>query len=626
MALACVFVGLLIAPPVATAGWLPAVDLSAPGEYTFGQAPQVAVDGSGGALAVWPQLRGEYVVQASSKAPGGTWGPPVNISPRGSIEPSVAMNATGHAVAAWVRRYSQITIQAASRSPEGKWGASDDLTVPAYGDAGSVDVAIDPAGNAVAIWTRMGKTSSYLIEAATRPLGGQWTPPVELTEPGNNAWSPKLAVAPSGRVVAVWSRWNDAGDTIIQVAEKNAGEGWSETEDLSPGGFRSYLPDVKVGAGKTVVVWGSEEDDEVDGDELIEAAVKEAGEPWEEPEEISELGSRFAVLGMDSQGNALAVWPSESEDGKTPEASTLPVGGNWTNSVPLAGPQLVDALEPELAVDPAGRAMVTWKAWNGVHPTIEAITGTVGGAWGVPATISPPDAWSSNPQIAIDSVGNAAAVWKASTKSDWTTQAAVFDATKPELGSVSMPSLGRAGRPISFAASPFDAWSPLSSVTWTFGDGSTAAGPSAVHSFKQAGQFPITVTATDAAGHSTTASGLIDVTPALAISNRLVKVSQGRARLELRCPGTAICQGSAKLTRRMASKKGRRRSRVIANFNFSIPADTRKIVSAKLKPRVLKLLRGTSRKGLRARLTGDAVERRTVVLKRAIDPKPKRRR
>lgn len=617
--------GLLIAPSAATAGWLPAVNLSAPGEYDFGQAPQVAVDGAGGALAVWPQLRGEYVVQASSKAPGGAWGPAVDISPRGAIEPRLAMNATGHAVAAWVRRYSQITIQAASRSPRGNWGAAENLTVPAYGDAGFVDVAIDPAGNAVAIWSGMGKTSSYVIGAATRPLGGRWTPPVELTEPGNNAWSPRLAVAPSGRVVAAWSRWNDAGDTIIQVAEKNPGEAWSEAEDLSPEGFRAHTPVVKFGGGRTVVVWARDEDVEVEGDEVIEAAVKEAGGAWEEPDEISELGSRLPVLGMDSQGNALAVWPSESEDGLIPEASTLPLGGTWTDSVPLSEPELVNALEPKVAVDPAGRALVTWKAWNGAHPAIEAITGIVGGGWGFPVTVSPPNTWSHNPQIAIDGAGNAAAVWKASTKPGWTTQAAVFDATKPILDPVSIPPLGRAGRPISFAASPFDAWSPLNPLTWTFGDGSIATGPSAVHSFARAGRFQVTVTATDAAGHSTTASGLIDVTPALAISNRLVKVRKGRARLGLHCPGTAVCHGSAKLTRQMRSRKGRKRSRVIGNFDFSIPGDAQRTVTAKLEPRVLKLLRAARRKGLRAQLQGDAVEPRTVVLRR-VAPRPAHRR
>ena len=117
---ACVLVGLLVPPPVATAGWLPAVDISAEGELGFDQMPQVAVGASGDAVAVWPQREGHYVIQASTKNAGGTWDPPVDISPPGeeSIAPQVAMNASGHAVAIWTRWGG--TIKGANRTPQGR--------------------------------------------------------------------------------------------------------------------------------------------------------------------------------------------------------------------------------------------------------------------------------------------------------------------------------------------------------------------------------------------------------------------------------------------------------------------------------------------------------------------------
>jgi len=77
---------------------------------------------------------------------------------------------------------------------------------------------------------------------------------------------------------------------------------------------------------------------------------------------------------------------------------------------------------------------------------------------------------------------------------------------KSRVERVSIPRR-RAGHSISFAASPSDAWSPIHSTDWTFGDGSAATGSSVTHSFQEAGRFPVTVTTTDAAGHSSTASG-----------------------------------------------------------------------------------------------------------------------
>ena len=570
------------------------------------------------------------MVQASTKAAGGAWEPPVDLSSPGedSLEPRMAMNAAGHAVAVWVRFGSQPTVQAASRSPQGNWGEPVDISVPDYGGPSDLDVAIDPAGNAVVVWTRLNydKSSSYVIEAVTKQAGGQWTPQVELSEAGNNAWGPRLAVDETGHIVAVWSRWNDAGDTIVQAIEKDPGEAWSETEDLSLEGDRAHSAVVEISEGKTVVAWARDEDEEEEDDELIEATAKEASGPWEEPVEISELRSTIPKLGMDAQGNVLALWTSESEDGLTPEVSTLPIGGTWTNPIPLSEPNPVDGLEPEIAVDPAGRAAVVWRAWNGTSPVIEARTGSVGGGWGTPVPISPPEAWSSSPEVAMDGAGNVATVWRAAIKSDWTTQARVFDATSPVLNSVSIPPLGRAGRPIAFSAAPFDAWSPTNWVRWAFGDGSTAGGSSAVHSFEEAGRFQVTVTATDAAGHSTVASGLIKVTPALAVSSRVVSVKNDKARLSLHCPGTADCRGGARLTRRIAGRKGPRRARLTRYFKFTISANARQIVTTRLKPKALKFFRDASRKGLRAELTGNAVEPRDIVLRPATTRKPKPRR
>jgi hypothetical protein len=608
-AVAGVLVGLLIAPSIAAAGWLPAADLSAKGELGFSQEPQIAVGAPGDAVAVWPQLQGQYVIQASTKSAGGGWGPPVDLSHgQETGSPQVAMNSTGDAVAVWAQWGSQITIKAASRTPQGTWGPAESLSVPGQ-DSGYLDVAIDSAGRAVAVWTKLQNfPSDYVIEAATRSPDGQWGLPTKLSEPGNNAWGPKLAVDPSGRVIATWYRWNEDGDTIVQVTEREPGGAWSEPEDLSSAGARSYFPVVAASAGRAVVAW--ERDDEV-----VEAAIRGAGGTWEAPLEIAEPGSGEPTVGVDAEGNAIAGWSFDSVDGLIVEAATLPVGATWTEPVILSEPQLVEAAEPQVAVDPSGRAMAVWRAWNGTAPVVEAASGEVEGAWGDPATISPPGAWSRNAKVAMDSAGNAAAVWRAGTS--LTMQAAIFDISSPVLSSVSVPSQVRAGRAVSFAALPFDAWSPINLVSWTFGDASTATGPSVAHSFQEAGQFHVAVTATDAAGHSTQASGVVNVTPALAKAARVVTVRNGRASLRLDCPGTAVCHGEAKLTSRVPGKRGGRRSRLIGDTVFAIPAGTRTSVTTKLKPKGLRLLAAAGRKrGLRARLTGDGVEPRTVILMR----------
>jgi len=604
----------MIAPTAANAGWVPAIDLSKESEFGFNQEPQIAVDASGGAVAVWPQLQGHYLIQASTKAPGGTWESPVEISPSGkeSREPQVAMNDSGQAIAVWAQRTERATIMAASRTTQGSWGPAEELAAPGE-DSGDLDVAIDPDGYAVAIWTKLQNfPSDYLIEAATRSPAGQWGPAVPLSELGQNAWGPKLAITPSGRAIATWYRWNGEGDTIVQVAEREPGSAWSEPENLSAPGAKAFAPEVGIGAGRAVVIWQR--------DEVVEASVKDGGGAWQASDKISGPESREPEIGMDSQGNALAIWSSSPEFGwRSAEVAGLPPGGTWTESVTLSERLPAEGAQPNVEIDPQGQAMAIWMAGGSSGPVVEVARGTIEGDWESPNTISSSTAWARNAHIALDSAGNAVAVWRAATPR--TMQAAIFDGTNPELSTVSIASTGRAGHPISFAASPFDAWSPIHSTEWTFGDGSVATGSSVVHSFQEAGRFPVTVTTSDAAGHSSTASAQVVVTPALATPRRVAKVRHGVAHLKLRCLGTATCHGSAELAWQKASGKDPKRWRSVGETTFAIPAETEMTVFIKLKPKHLIRLLTSHKKGLSIRLTGDAVESRTVTLK--LDPGPR---
>jgi len=603
---ACVVAAALVAPSAAIAGWLPAVGISEEGdEFNFDQEPQVAVDASGGAVAVWSQLEYHDRIQASTKLAGGTWGPPVDISPPGehSIESQVAMNAGGEAVAAWVHLGSERTIEVASRTPQGGWGPAEEPFV-AGGGPNEVDVAIGPAGEAVVIWTGYQNTSDYIIRAATRSPDGQWSLPVELSEAGNNAWEPEVAIDPAGNMVAAWTRWNDDDDTIVQVVEKEPGQPWGEAEDLSAEGGMSGAPRVQVSAERAVVLWSREQ--------IIEAAVRDAGGAWQPAVEISGSGSRAPALGMDGEGNAIALWSSGSGyDLRTAEVASLSLGSAWTEPIPIGDRLLSEGAQPQIAVDPIGRAMAIWTAWDGNSRIIEASSGAVDGGWGDPVTISSP--WSDRPQIAMDTGGNAAAVWRGAEPR--VVQAALFDVSGPELKSLTIPSQVRAGQPLRIGVSPFDSWSTVDPVSWSFGDGFTASGASVVHTFLEPGRFNVAVTATDSAGLAATASAAVDVTPALAVADRVVRVRNGKARLTLRCAGTAVCRGGITLSRRVKGRSGRRVPRPIGHAEVAVPGGAQMTVTIKLRPKVVKFRGKGHKRGLRAQITGDAVEPRGVVLK-----------
>jgi Ca2+-binding RTX toxin-like protein len=117
------------------------------------------------------------------------------------------------------------------------------------------------------------------------------------------------------------------------------------------------------------------------------------------------------------------------------------------------------------------------------------------------------------PFVAMDSQGNAAALF---TRSDGTNQLATvagYDAAGPVLGPLTIPA-GQAGSSLVFAATPVDVWSALASTDWTFGDGGQASGTSVSHTYATAGTYDAKVTATDAVGNSSSGGGSVAVSGA----------------------------------------------------------------------------------------------------------------
>ena len=517
-------------------------------------------------------------------------------------EPHLAVSSAGEAVAVWVRRADPTVVQAAVRSPGGEWGPPRQISLPTE-DAGFPDVAVDAAGNAVAVWDRMDvPDSKYVVEAALHPAGGDWAPAVKLSRGERNAWEPSVAMDGAGNATAAWYSPDDKNNTIVQSATMKAGTPWDEPIDLSDPGADSFYPRVGAGGRGAVVLWEREG--------VIQAAALVDGD-WQEPTDLSSSASKEASVDLDSQGNAIAVW-------KTPgthslgviKARTMTAGGQWSEPVDLS-PQWLAASNPQISVGPGGNATAVWSAYDGGEfGFIQSARRSVAdGAWESAVNLSTLGVYAVEPQVASDPAGNAAVTWASKS-----TQAAIYDATEPELRSVSIPTRGRAGRPISFTASPFDAWSATGPLSWSFGDPSgVATGSNVDHSFPQAGRYAVTVRATDAAGNSTSSTNTIVVRPALAFANRLVWVRKGRARLNLRCPGTARCIGQVTLAARIGVRRGPRTP--IGTASFRIGPDHGKIVPIELSRGGLGLLRDGAK--LRARVTGRAVKPRAVTLKQA---------
>jgi hypothetical protein len=98
---------------------------------------------------------------------------------------------------------------------------------------GTVALAVDASGHLFAVWTFSNGTES--IFASRFAAGVGWSAPVLLeTDDSGAALSPQLAVDPGGNATAVWNQWNSSFFNVF-AARYDVGAGWQNATLIGPG-------------------------------------------------------------------------------------------------------------------------------------------------------------------------------------------------------------------------------------------------------------------------------------------------------------------------------------------------------------------------------------------------------
>ena len=341
-------------------------------------------------------------------------------SPASADNPQVAVDAAGDAVAVW-DFYDGATwiVQAATRPAGGAWHAPVDVSAPGP-DAGRAQVAIGPSGDAIAVWRRF-DGANRIVQAAARPAGGAWHAPVDLSAPGRNADYARVAVGAGGLAYAVWVSDNADGTSVVQAAARSGGGAWRAPVDLSsPGRVYEDPPEVAVdAAGDAVAVWGWRAQSGT-GNEVVQAAARSAlavTRFWQAPVTLSAPGhyGDFPRVAMNPAGVAYAVWRDVNTG--IVQASARAGGGAWQPPVNLSTPDR-DAYDPQVAINGAGDAVAVWEGGSlnpadYPHEIVQAAARSghaVTRFWQAPVNLSAPGS-TQGPQVSLDAAGNAVAVW-----------------------------------------------------------------------------------------------------------------------------------------------------------------------------------------------------------------------
>ncbi|HEX6229133.1 MAG TPA: hypothetical protein VFZ41_06680, partial [Solirubrobacterales bacterium] len=201
------------------------LDLSLPS-----QDPTLVMTPGGEAVVLWWHFQNpNYTLEASTRPPGGSFSPPVVVQslPVGVFPTAIqaAINPSGALVVAWINRAEaelteeqeeeevnpDVNVVEASVRPAGGSFSEPEVVSPQPFEPGKntsgPSVAIDPAGNSIVVMT-YNDGDDVLIEAAIRPPGGGFQSPVTISEPGEDAFEPDIAVDAAGNAMAVWERFD----------------------------------------------------------------------------------------------------------------------------------------------------------------------------------------------------------------------------------------------------------------------------------------------------------------------------------------------------------------------------------------------------------------------------------
>ena len=403
--------------------------------------PRMAMDAAGNAMVVWEQ--DGYIWFNRFKA-GSGWGTPAAVYSNPAVyawKPEVAVASNGDAIAVWqqgepnnIGTYHYHVLASYYTAATASWGApqylGDTPVLDAVEDAYEPDVAMDSTGNALVVWTQTDNTHGDLDVWANRfqADGGGWQGAGLVDGDTATVGELKVAFDAGGNALVVWSDSTFPTVPWSAVWAKRyepAGTGWQATVSLGSSTDEALsAPQLAIDAsGNAIVVW--QQFNSTPWLFSVWANRYQAGtSAWSGAQllEHDDVGDHSdPAIAMDPDGNAMAVWEYNDHHIVGIQASRyVQATDSWTTPEDINA-RVGNAMVPSVAMDSSGNAIAVWVEGDINHYfSLWTNRYVPGSGWGTIELVEYNDGdvggtgmW---PQIAIDDTdGSAIAVWAQDT-------------------------------------------------------------------------------------------------------------------------------------------------------------------------------------------------------------------
>ena len=179
------------------------------------KVPQIAIATNGYAMAVWKQSDGTRDnIWANRYTVGTGWGTAALIETDdagNAYDPQIALDASGNALAVWSQFDGTNNNIVANRYTAGSgWGTAAPIETDYALNTGTPQIALDADGNALAVWVHSDGTR-YNIWANRYTAGSGWgTAEIIETDNAGSAGSPQIAFDINGNALAVWQQTDNS--------------------------------------------------------------------------------------------------------------------------------------------------------------------------------------------------------------------------------------------------------------------------------------------------------------------------------------------------------------------------------------------------------------------------------
>jgi Glycosyl hydrolase family 26/HYDIN/CFA65/VesB-like, Ig-like domain len=295
------------------------------------------------------------------------------------------------------------------------------------GDERGGEVAVAPDGTVTAVWEHY-DGSHFVVQERRIGAGGFPLGPVhQLSSAGGSAFDARVAVDPNGTATVVWKRYNGTSFVIQERRVDAGGTPEPSVHDLSLAGQFAGQPEVAARPdGGAVVVW----------ERHMTATGSFFG--FNFSRDVARIQSTivhpngtvaaccFDLTNADFDRNgfephvavapdstAIVVWDRHNGSEQIVQARQLALSGSPAATTYDLSASGGNAIEPDVAISPDGKAAVTWTRFDGSSWVVQARRLALSGApSGSALDISEPGGPALQPHVAALPGGSASIVWK----------------------------------------------------------------------------------------------------------------------------------------------------------------------------------------------------------------------